>query len=94
MLFPLSGLIKSWLEFSEQGKPKLNLTFASFLLEINLIVCLDLCSVPALVGLSTLSFAAHTHKETHTRAVYIFKHVLSLLRANFDDVGPIKTASK
>lgn len=73
-------------------KPKLNLTFASFLLEINLIVCLDLFSMPALVDLCTLSFAAHTH--TYTRAVYIFKHVLSLLKANFDYVGPIKTATK
>lgn len=51
-----------------------------------------------MVGLSTLSFAAHTHTDTRVCtcvcAFYIFKHVLSLLRANFDDVGPIKTASK
>lgn len=46
-----------------------------------------------MVGLSTLSFAAHTHRHTRVCAFYIFKHVLSLLRANFDDVGPIKTAS-
>lgn len=47
-----------------------------------------------MVGLSTLSFAAHTRVCICVCAFYIFKHVLSLLRANFDDVGPIKTASK